>query len=500
LPASRAEEAGEPYFKEDIMNTFDPENIIRESDANDLGDKIVKALEKFGHTIDITQCWMPPGRIIFHIKMKGKTRWEQVRKCLPDVEDRVKQKLDVYKREHRFYLVSTDPQITYDHLPVLLGKAEVQERIGKCTLPWIVGYNFMGFPIVIDLAKVPHLLIGGSSSSGKTVGIKSLITCLAMRSPAHINFIIIDVGTTDLTVFEELPHNACPIVRDRDTAYLVLAALRAEMERRIKLEVANPRAFKALPHLVLVIDEFPALFMGMDSKMMSKAISETISSLLQRGRHAKIHVILAAQNPTIQNMKVDLGNITTRIAFRCAKKNFSEVILGEGGAENLSGPGALLLKAPIYDSPQQLQGVFITPKEVRQLVQRIRKSLYPVTTNKFVLPIPEKRLLPTALSAVADNTSPTADELLLAQVVAWAVEKEEISANLLMNNFKVGWNRATRYMRRLEDWNLVDRPDGKQARRVHFTSTDNFPEDLLMFMERCGLRINESDLETDKGK
>lgn len=477
------------------MNTFDPEHILREADADDLGNKIAKTFEKFGPAIVISNFWTLSGRIIFHIKMKGGTRWEQVRKRLPDVEDRVKQRLYVFKHEHQFYLVATDSQIPYDHLPVLLGKDEVRERMGKCSLPWIVGYNVMGFPIVIDLAKAPHLLIGGSSNSGKTVGIKSFITCLAaMRSPVYINFAIIDVGATDLTVFEGLPHNACPIVRDRDTAYLVLAALRTEMERRIDLEVANRRAFKALPHLALVIDEFPALFMGMDSKVVSKAISETVSILLQRGRHAKIHVILAAQNPTIQNMKVDLGNITTRIAFRCAKKNFSEVILGEGGAENLSGQGALLLKAPIYDSPQQLQGVFITPNELRQLVQQIRKYPYPVTTNKFVLPIPERKLSPTALSSVVDNTSPTADELLLAQVVMWAIEKEEISANLLMNNFKVGWNRAARYMQQLENWNLVDRPNGKQARRVHCTSANEVSKDLLAFMERCGFRVQEGKI------
>lgn len=343
-------------------------------------------------------------------------------------------------------------------------------------------------PVVLDLANIPHLLIGGSSDSGKTVGIRVLIACLAAtRSPAQINFIIIDVGATNLTVFEGLPHNAYPIVRDRNTAYQVLAALQAEMEKRIKLETTNLKAFRDLPQLVLVIDEFPALFIGVDSKMVSKAISETVSSLLQRGRHAKIHVILAGQNPTIQNMRVDLGNITSRIAFRCAKENFSEVILGEGGAENLSGQGALLLKSPCCDGLQQIQGVFITSDELQQLVQKIKLYPYPAIASKFTLTISERTLSPT-LSPIStgDDAPPTADDALLAQVVIWAVGRKTISTNLLMNEFKVGWNRAARYMRRLEDWNLVDAPDGKQARRVHIISAGELPKDLLAFMKRCG--------------
>lgn len=142
------------------------------------------------------------------------------------------------------------------------------------------------------------------------------------------------------------------------TATFTLAALNDELERRIELEYADKTSFEQLPRLVLVIDEFPALFVGLE-KAVSKTLTNVISSFLQRGGHAKIHVVLAAQNPTFQNMKVDLGNITARIAFKCAKKNFSEIILGEGGAENLLGRGDLLLRSPRFDGPQRIQGIYI---------------------------------------------------------------------------------------------------------------------------------------------
>ena len=98
---------------------------------------------------------------------------------------------------------------------------------------------------------------------------------------------------------------------------------------------------------------------------------ETVSCLLQRGRHAKINVVLAAQNPTVQNMKVDLGNVTARMAFRCAKRNYSETILGESGAEHLSGNGDMLFKSPQSDELNRIQGIFVSPSELRHMVKQI---------------------------------------------------------------------------------------------------------------------------------
>ena len=167
----------------------------------------------------------------------------------------------------------------------------------------------------------------------------------------------------------------------------------------------------------MVIGEFPALFMGLE-KAVSKTLTDVISSLLQRGRHAKIHVVLSAQNPTFQNMKVDLGNITARIAFKCTKKNFSKTILGKEGAENLFGRGDLLLRSPRFDSPQGIQGIYITPEELCQMVQHI-KARPCASTSKFTLAASGRDLARSSDSlgarlscSVVKGGLSTADELL----------------------------------------------------------------------------------------
>ena len=182
-----------------------------------------------------------------------------------------------------------------------------------------MGYDVLGNPVVIDLAAQPHLLLGGPPNSGKSTGLQSVISSISYNvSPQEVNFVLIDLGANDLMSFGNLPHLACPVVRSQDEAIQAVAAVVAEMERRKDLELANKQEFDVLPRLVLVIDEFPALFQCARNKRTSNSLRDMISSLLQRGRHGKIHVVLAAQNPTYQKMKVDLG---TAVGTTLKKRN-----------------------------------------------------------------------------------------------------------------------------------------------------------------------------------
>lgn len=353
--------------------------------ANDLKEDIIKQYGKYNVNINLTLQECQSSRFIYKVKVKGNTREAHIRANAPDVQLKLKLPLlHVVKRNFNLYLIASRKKIEHDHLPAILNNPSYQECQKKMELPYIVGYNDFDEVVTGDLVQFPHLLLGGSSGSGKSVAVQVLISTIAYnKSPSEVNLILMDVGTTDLMPFGSLPHLLYPIVRDRTDAMHKLSTLVAEMERRINLGYSDPDSFVRLPKLVLVIDEFPALFMGMADKKMSGLLISSISSILQRGRHAKIHLVLAAQNPTIQNMKVDLGNITARIAFKCAKKNFSETILGEGGAENLMGKGDLLLRFPQYDGPQRVQGVFITPEELGQVIQ-VSKTLYhDATVEKF---------------------------------------------------------------------------------------------------------------------
>ena len=201
-----------------------------------------------------------------------------------------------------------------------LGKSK--KKLTKMQLPYIVGHNITGQLVITDLSQNKHILLGGATNSGKTVGLHALITSIIVCKPSSfVNLILIDVGAADLVVFNGIPHLSCPVIREKNIAHHAILSLKDEMERRIEMQIMDMDNFKRLPQLLLVIDEFPALFSGID-KNVAKSLTDALSDLLQRGRHAKVHVVLAAQNPTIQNMHIELGNITTRIAFRCAKKIF----------------------------------------------------------------------------------------------------------------------------------------------------------------------------------
>ncbi len=471
-----------------------------EADADDLEEDISKQFGKLNVNVGIKRYRIIGERIIFSIKAKGNTRETHIRANAPEVQRRLK--LPVFyveKFNFTLYLITSRKSFVYNHLPAILymqHQKSPKKPPKQTRLPYIVGHDVLGRVVVDDLAEFPHLLLGGSTSSGKSVGLQALITSIAYsKSPSRVNFVLIDVGATDLMPFDSLPHLSCPVVRERVTAIHTLTALTAEMERRIELEYTDSISFKQLPRLVVVIDEFPALFMGAD-KAMSRTLANDVSALLQRGRHAKIHMVLAAQNPTYQNMKIDLGNITTRIAFKCAKRNFSETILGEGGAENLMGQGDLLFRSPRYDCPQRIQGVYISPKEIQHTVLQIGFRCISADTNKFTLVLPSGNP-PESSGTLGDRLScsvvrkwpPKADQLL-ASVILWALGHDSISINMLVKDYNMGWNKASKLVKRLEELGIVSEPDGRFPRDVIPDSPEDIPEELIQFLVDAGYSRN----------
>lgn len=467
-----------------------------EDEADELEENIIKQYAKYNINIDITKWQFRGDRFVFKVKMKGNAREAHVRANAPDVQLRLKLSLfHVVRSNFNLYLIVSRNQPVYDHLPRILNTSSYQEAQKQIGLPYVVGYDVLGGVVLVDLAQFPHLLLGGSTSSGKTVGVQSLIASIAYsKSPSEVNFILIDVGAIDLMTFEGLPHLSHAVIRDRNMARQALSALLAEMERRIELEYADQDQYAALPRLVLVIDEFPALFLGLDDKER-KSVVTIVSSLLQRGRHAKLHIVLAAQNPTVQNMKIDLGNITARIAFKCAKRNFSETILGEGGAESLLGHGDLLIRSPQFDSPQRVQGIYTVPEELQQIVRNIKARPYSAA-NKFSLTISNDNLtrsshtLGSQLSCSMVRKGPSESDQLLASVIEWALSKDYISTNLLVREYHLGWNKAASLVSRLEELGIVDKLEGKSRRKVIPDSTEDIPEELLTFLEASGYTWN----------
>ena len=154
------------------------------------------------------------------------------------------------------YIVASDQEIVYDHLPQIFCSSQYMDACNKMLLPYVVGFDAVGRLIIVDLSKLPHLLVVGATNSGKTVGVQVLITSIIYsKRPSRVNLILIDVGAVDLLPFEGVPHLSCSIIRDRDRACQALEKLRTEMERCITIRNSDNESFKKLPRLVLVIDE-----------------------------------------------------------------------------------------------------------------------------------------------------------------------------------------------------------------------------------------------------
>lgn len=465
------------------------EKIFLEIDPYDLAEKIEKIYSHYGTNISINKCCIKSDRVIFKVKLKGNTRAAHVRSHARDVQLRLKLKLfEIFIEDLTICIAVSNLEIIYESLPACIAKHK--GKLTKMLLPYVIGHNITNELVVIDLSKSPHLLLGGATNSGKTVGLQALITCIITCKPSNfVNLILIDVGAADLMIFDGIPHLACPVIKEKNAAYHAILSLQKELERRIQMQITDSDTFNKLPRLLLVIDEFPALFSGID-KNLAKSLTDALSGLLQRGRHAKIHVVLAAQNPTIQNMHVDLGNITTRIAFRCAKKNFSETILGERGAENLSGKGDMYLKSPDYTELQRIQGIFIAPGKLSQIVKHIQilYSKYSLKRNpyEFTLSTDQLNELQTYTSAGLYrpvDTKQQIDDQLLAQIVVWVLGEEAISCNSICNKFHIGWNRAKRFLDKLQDMGLVGDIYAKLPRSVLPYSVSDIPQDTMDFLQ-----------------
>lgn len=426
--------------------------------------------------------------MIFWLKLKRNTRKDTVRKYLKDVQMRLRFPVFFLQELHyQLFIVASEQDIKFPKLDRYLMKqdyGDYEKYDVNMKLPYFLGFDAFGEPCKLNLADFPHLLIGGASNSGKTIGLKVLISSMAWyRSPERLRFILMDLGATDLVVFKNLPHLACPIIQAPEEAFNALELLNREMERRIRLEHENPVIYNRLPRLVLVIDEFPALFSSAERKERVKVLEENISNLLRRGRHARIHVCLSAQNPTLKNMKVDLSNITARIAFKCAKRNFSETILGEAGAENLTKKGELLIKCPALDGVQQIQGAYIENNRLPFFIENICKKW--VLRPKFF--ITEDDL--TKKKAGIEG-GPQADlggrqnqeQEKLAQVLLWTLSQTAISCNTIMSQFKVGWARASKFVDQLCQWGIISELDAKLPREVLPHSPEEIPSEAVDFL------------------
>ena len=335
----------------------------------------------------------------------------------------------------------------------------------KMALPLILGENPLGDYIIGDLAQMPHLLVAGSTGSGKSVALNTmLISMLCRLTPDELKLIIIDPKRLEFKTYEDIPHLLFPIVTDARKALPILQWVVHQMETRYETmaglgvrnifeyhNIQKERGLEALPLIVLIIDELADLMM-----VAGKEIEGSLTRIAQMARAAGIHMIVATQRPSVDVITgVIKVNFPNRISFKVTSKVDSRTILDECGAEKLLGKGDMLFLNAQKAQIERVHGAYVSDQEIETVVNTIKgqRAVEYLDISEFLLKNKDGDVLDV-------------DDALFNEVVGFLEEIDEISISLLQRNFKIGYNRSARIIEVLESRGLVMPAQGGKMRRV----------------------------------
>ena len=344
----------------------------------------------------------------------------------------------------------------------------------KAHLPVALGKGSGGETAVIDLAKMPHLLIAGATGSGKSVCINAIISCLIMeRSPAEMRLLLIDPKRVELTPYNGIPHLLTPVVVETDQVVGLLKGLIAEMLDRYRrmeevsvrnIDAYNRKVSEKMPLLVVAVDELADL-------MMSAAfdIEQSLCRLAQLGRATGIHLIIATQRPSVDVVTgLIKANFPSRISFGVTSQVDSRTILDTAGADKLLGRGDMLYLPLEASRPARVQGVFISDHEIESLVSFWRTT--PWASIPRITMRPASSGTGSATGNPADSSPGPGDELL-DNAILLAKSYNKLSTSLLQRRLRIGYPRAARLIDELEEQGIVGPGDGAKSRDVIMTKT-----------------------------
>jgi S-DNA-T family DNA segregation ATPase FtsK/SpoIIIE len=378
-----------------------------------------------------------------------------------------------------------NPRRQIVRLSEILSSAVYHEMGSPLTLT--LGKDIAGKPMVADLAKMPHLLVAGTTGSGKSVAINAMILSLLYKSePRQIRLILIDPKMLELSVYQDIPHLLAPVVTDMKQAASALNWCVAEMERRYKLmswlgvrqlsgynakvaeaeklgqplqdpstlETGEPQFLAPLPYIVVVIDELADLMM-----VVGKKVEELIARLAQKARASGIHLILATQRPSVDVITgLIKANIPTRISFQVSSKVDSRTILDQMGAETLLGQGDMLYLRPGTGLPQRMHGAFVADHEVHTVVNYLKKMGQPDYIDGL-LDAGENGAELNGAGEALGEADPLYD-----QAVEIVLRTRRASISLVQRHLRIGYNRAARLIEQMEQAGMVSamQPNGNR--------------------------------------
>ena len=357
-----------------------------------------------------------------------------------------------------------------DAIPKSMDESKLMVTLGK---------NIMGKPIYCEINKTPHLLVAGSTGSGKSVCINSIIVSILMRAkPDEVKFVLVDPKKVELSMYNGVPHLLIPVVTDPRKANIALKKIVAEMEKRYDLfeasgtkniagynlylekkneSLPDSEKIKKLPYIVVIIDELADLML-----VAAKEVEDSIMRITQMARAAGIHLIVATQRPSTDVITgVVKANIPSRISFAVSSSIDSRTILDMTGAEKLLGKGDKLFLPQGENTPIRVQGTFISDEDIKKVVDYTisqQKARYDET-----LLMDEEEMKATSM---VDDSKEDYDDPLYNEIVEFVVTQGKASASLLQRRFRLGYNRAARCIDLLEERGIIGPNNGSKPREV----------------------------------
>jgi len=381
-------------------------------------------------------------------------------------------------------------------LSEILNSAEYDDSQSPLTLA--LGKDISGQPVCADLARMPHLLVAGTTGSGKSVAINAMILSLLYKTlPKDVRLIMIDPKMLELSVYEGIPHLLTPVVTDMKEAANALRWCVGEMERRYRLmaalgvrNIANynrkvkdaeengnpipdplfqpddvlegtePPMLQPLPYIVIIIDELADMMM-----VVGKKVEELIARLAQKARASGVHLVLATQRPSVDVITgLIKANIPTRIAFQVSSKVDSRTILDQMGADQLLGHGDMLYMAPGTSVPVRIHGAFVSDQEVHKVAAHLKGKSEPDYMTE-ILEVSSEHVPGLKPEAGAGDDDTEADPLY-DKAVAIVTETRRASISGVQRRLKIGYNRAARMIEQMEDTGIVGPPQSNGSREV----------------------------------
>ena len=382
-----------------------------------------------------------------------------------------------------------NPKREIVRLSEILGSAVYADMNSKLAI--VMGKDIAGRPVVADLAKMPHVLVAGTTGSGKSVAINAMILSLVYKATAsEVRLILIDPKMLELSVYEGIPHLLAPVVTDMKHAGHALNWCVAEMDRRYKLMSAvgvrnlagfntkvkeakdkgtpiphpfsltpdAPEPLEPLPLIVVVIDELADMMM-----VVGKKVEELIARLAQKARASGIHLVLATQRPSVDVITgLIKANVPTRVAFQVSSKIDSRTILDQQGAEALLGQGDMLYLPPGSGVPQRVHGAFVGDAEVHRVVQQLKTQGEPAYIEG-ILDAPEEAMAEALGGSGGEGSE---KDPLYDQAVQVVLQNKRASISLVQRHLRIGYNRAARLLEDMEKAGLVSTMGGNGNRDI----------------------------------